>query len=103
VIAVGNTATHRTQIYYDGKLRYDWAISSGRPGDDTPNGSYLTIEKANPVEMKGPGYDLMVPWSVRFTFSGDYYHDAYWSVGEQGFENRPAPGPACGMPEVCVL
>jgi hypothetical protein len=32
-------------------------------------------------------YDLMVPWSVRFTFSGDYYHDAYWSVGEQGFES----------------
>ena len=66
---------------------YDWPISSGRPGDDTPDGSYLTIEKENPVEMKGPGYDLMVPWSVRFTFSGDYYHDAYWSVGEQGFEN----------------
>jgi lipoprotein-anchoring transpeptidase ErfK/SrfK len=87
VIAVGNTRTHRTQIYVDGKLRYDWPISSGRPGDDTPNGSYLTIEKANPVEMKGPGYDLSVPWSVRFTFSGDYYHDAYWSVGEQGFEN----------------
>ena len=87
LIAVGNTAAHRTQIYYDGKLRYDWPISSGRPGDDTPNGSYLTIEKANPVEMKGPGYDLMVPWSVRFTFSGDYYHDAYWSVGEQGFQN----------------
>ena len=35
----------------------------------------------------GPGYDLLVPWSVGFTFSGDYYHDAYWSVGEQGFEN----------------
>jgi lipoprotein-anchoring transpeptidase ErfK/SrfK len=87
VIAVGNTRTHRTHIYVDRKLTYDWAISSGRPGDDTPNGSYLTIEKANPVEMKGPGYDLSVPWSVRFTFSGDYYHDAYWSVGEQGFEN----------------
>jgi hypothetical protein len=28
-----------------------------------------------------------VPWSVRITFSGDYLHDAYWSVGEQGFEN----------------
>ena len=87
VIAVGNTKTHRTQIYVDGKLTYDWPISSGKPGDDTPNGSYLTIEKANPVEMKGPGYDLSVPWSVRFTFSGDYYHDAYWSVGQQGFEN----------------
>jgi lipoprotein-anchoring transpeptidase ErfK/SrfK len=87
LVAIGDTATHRTQIYYNGKLRYDWPISSGRPGDDTPDGSYLTIEKENPVEMKGPGYDLMVPWSVRFTFSGDYYHDAYWSVGEQGFEN----------------
>jgi len=87
VIAVASTKAHKTQIYINGHLKYDWPISSGKPGDDTPNGSYLTIEKANPVRMKGPGYDLLVPWSVRFTFSGDYYHDAYWSVGQQGFEN----------------
>jgi lipoprotein-anchoring transpeptidase ErfK/SrfK len=87
VIAVASTTTHRTQIYVGGKLAYTWPISSGRPGDDTPNGTYLTIEKANPVLMKGPGYSLEVPWSVRFTWSGDYYHDAYWSVGQQGFEN----------------
>ncbi len=86
-VTAGNTKTHRTQIYYDGKLRYNWPISSGRPGDATPDGSYLTIEKANPVLMTGPGYSLEVPYSVRFTFSGDYYHDAYWSAGEQGFEN----------------
>jgi lipoprotein-anchoring transpeptidase ErfK/SrfK len=87
VIAVASTKAHKTQIYVNGKLKYDWNISSGKPGDDTPDGSYLTIEKENPVRMIGPGYDLLVPWSVRFTFSGDYYHDAYWSVGEQGFEN----------------
>ena len=87
VIAVASTTTHKTQVYVNGHLKYDWPISSGKPGDATPDGSYLTIEKANPVRMKGPGYDLLVPWSVRFTFSGDYYHDAYWSVGEQGFEN----------------
>ena len=87
VIAVASTKAHKTQIYINGKLKYDWNISSGKPGDDTPDGSYLTIEKENPVRMIGPGYDLLVPWSVRFTFSGDYYHDAYWSVGEQGFEN----------------
>ena len=87
VIAVGSPKTHRTQIYVGGHKRYDWAISTGKPGDDTPNGSYLTIEKENPVRMTGPGYSLLVPWSVRFTFSGDYYHDAYWSVGEQGFDN----------------
>ena len=87
VIAVASTTAHKTQVYVNGHLRYDWPISSGKPGDATPDGSYLTIEKANPVRMTGPGYDLLVPWSVRFTFSGDYYHDAYWSVGEQGFEN----------------
>ena len=37
--------------------------------------------------MMGPGYDIQVPWSVRFTWSGDFLHDAYWSVGEQGFTN----------------
>ena len=79
VIAVASTKTHKTQIYVNGQLTYDWNISSGKPGDDTPDGSYLTIEKENPVRMIGPGYDLLVPWSVRFTFSGDYYHDAYWS------------------------
>ena len=87
LIAIGNVATHRTQIYYNGKLTYDWPISGGRPGDDTPDGSYLTIEKENPVLMTGPGYSLEVPYSVRFTWSGDYYHDAYWSMGEQGFTN----------------
>jgi hypothetical protein len=37
--------------------------------------------------MVGPGYNIEVPWSVRFTWSGDYLHDAYWSVGDQGFTN----------------
>ena len=85
--AVVSTADHYMNVYRDGKLFAHWPISSGRPGDDTPDGTYLTIEKANPVEMKGPGYDIEVPWSVRFTWSGDYLHDAYWSVGEQGFTN----------------
>jgi lipoprotein-anchoring transpeptidase ErfK/SrfK len=87
VIAVASTKTHKTQIYLNGKLKYDWNISTGKAGDETPNGSYVSIEKGNPVQMKGPGYDLSVPWSVRFTFSGDYYHDAYWSVNVQGAEN----------------
>jgi lipoprotein-anchoring transpeptidase ErfK/SrfK len=87
VIAVASTTDHRVKIYKDNKLYATWPISTGKPGDDTPNGTYLTIEKGNPVEMKGPGYDLWVPYSVRFTWSGDYMHDAYWSVNQQGFEN----------------
>ncbi|HYX85845.1 MAG TPA: Ig-like domain-containing protein [Gaiellales bacterium] len=87
LIAVANTLTHDVRVYLDRRLYADWPMSSGRPGDDTPNGTYLTIEKHNPTEMKGPGYDIEVPWSVRFTWSGDYLHDAFWSVGEQGFTN----------------
>jgi lipoprotein-anchoring transpeptidase ErfK/SrfK len=87
LIVVASTATHHMDLYRDGALYRSWPISTGKPGDNTPNGTYVTIEKGNPVLMTGPGYKLEVPWSVRFTFSGDYLHDAYWSVGEQGFTN----------------
>ncbi len=87
LIVVASTRTHHLKLYRDGTLFRYWPISSGRPGDDTPDGSYLTIEKANPVLMKGPGYAIEVPWSVRFTWTGDYLHDAFWSVGKQGFTN----------------
>ena len=87
LIAVANTRTHHVRIYLNRHLFADWPISAGRSGEDTPNGTYLTIEKQNPAHMKGPGYDIQVPWSVRFTWSGDYLHDAFWSVGEQGFTN----------------
>lgn len=87
LIAVASTTAHRVLVYLDRRRFGDWPISSGRPGDDTPNGTYLSIEKTNPEEMKGPGYDIMVPWSVRFTWSGDFLHDAFWSVNDQGFAN----------------
>jgi lipoprotein-anchoring transpeptidase ErfK/SrfK len=87
LIAVANTQTHHVRIYLDKRLFADWPMSSGRPGDDTPNGTYLAIDKENPADMIGPGYNIEVPWSVRFTWSGDYLHDAYWSVGQQGFTN----------------
>jgi lipoprotein-anchoring transpeptidase ErfK/SrfK len=87
LIVVASTVTHFMNLYQNGALIHRWPISTGRPGDNTPNGTYLTIDKGNPVDMKGPGYNIKVPWSVRFTWSGDYLHDAYWSVGEQGFTN----------------
>ena len=74
-------------VYRDGKRYAHWPISTGRPGDDTPNGTYLSIEKGNPVEMVGEGYDLQVPYSVRITWSGVYLHAASWSVGSQGSTN----------------
>jgi lipoprotein-anchoring transpeptidase ErfK/SrfK len=87
LIATANTQTHEISVYLDRKLFGTWPMSAGRPGDDTPNGTYLTMEKSNPEEMVGPGYDILVPYSVRFTLSGNFLHDAYWSVNDQGFQN----------------
>jgi hypothetical protein len=88
LIGVTSTRTHHTKIYWKNKLYAVWLDSSGMPGDDTANGTYVTIEKANPTLMTGQGYkNVPVYWSVRFTWSGNYYHSAPWSVGEQGFVN----------------
>jgi lipoprotein-anchoring transpeptidase ErfK/SrfK len=94
LVAVASTTTHRTQIYLNGKRVYDWPISTGRPSLPTPDGTYLSVEKANPVRMTGGGapgsagyYDELVNYAVRFTFSGDYYHSAPWSVVNQGSTN----------------
>jgi lipoprotein-anchoring transpeptidase ErfK/SrfK len=87
LIVTASARSHYMKVYYKNRLFGRWPISTGRPGDDTPNGTYLTTFKNNPQLMTGPGYSLEVPWSVDFTYSGDFIHDAYWSVGEQGFVN----------------
>jgi lipoprotein-anchoring transpeptidase ErfK/SrfK len=87
LIVVASTRTHYMMVYYKGRLFGRWPISTGRPGDDTADGTYLTTFKNNPQLMTGPGYSLEVPWSVDITYSGEFIHDAYWSVGVQGFAN----------------
>jgi lipoprotein-anchoring transpeptidase ErfK/SrfK len=87
LIVVASTRTHYQMVYYRNKLLGRWPISTGMPGKDTANGTYLTIEKANPTRMKGNGYNVLVPDAVRFTWSGNYEHWADWSVAQQGVVN----------------
>jgi lipoprotein-anchoring transpeptidase ErfK/SrfK len=87
LIAVVGTKSHYMMVYYKNKRLGRWAVSTGQPGDDTANGTYLTIEKGNPVRMKGNGYNVLVPLAVRFTWSGNYIHWADWSVAQQGIVN----------------
>jgi lipoprotein-anchoring transpeptidase ErfK/SrfK len=93
VIAVASTTAHQTKVYVGGALAYTWPISTGRQTMPTPDGTYLTVDKGNPVRMIGgtkgtPGYyNELVNFAVRFTYSGDYYHSAPWSVVNQGTSN----------------
>ena len=87
LVVVASTKTHYLNVFYKGKLWGHWPISTGRPGLDTVDGTYITLEKGNPVRMVGNGYNELVNDAVRFTYSGDYLHSAPWSVGEQGITN----------------
>lgn len=87
LIVVASTKTHQMQVYLDKKKMADWPISTGKTGHETPNGTYLSITKANPEEMIGEDYDIFVPFSVRFTWSGSFLHAADWSLNQQGSVN----------------
>jgi lipoprotein-anchoring transpeptidase ErfK/SrfK len=97
LIAVASASSHIMKVWWKGRLLGDWPISTGQPGDDTPNGHYLSFAMGNPVDMNSatfgvlpgdPGYyNVLVYDSVQFTYSGDYVHSAPWSVGQQGIVN----------------
>jgi lipoprotein-anchoring transpeptidase ErfK/SrfK len=97
LVAVASAASHHMKVWWNGHLKGDWPISTGQPGDDTPDGHYLSFSMGNPVDMNSATYGVMpgdpgyynveVYDSVKFTYSGDYVHSAPWSVAEQGFSN----------------
>ncbi len=97
LVAVASASSHIMKVWWKGHFMGNWPISTGQPGDDTPNGHYLSFAMGNPVDMNSasfgvmpgdPGYyNVLVYDSVQFTYSGDYVHSAPWSVGQQGFVN----------------
>lgn len=74
----------------DGKPVRTIRVSLGKAKTPTYLGTKLVMDKHNPEEMKSdpgetPAYDIMVPWSVRVTYSGEFIHDASWNglIGQQ--------------------
>jgi hypothetical protein len=71
LIAVDKSTQHMT-VSVDGFTRYDWPVSTGRPGFDTPNGTF------HPQWMSQMHYskqyeDAPMPHSIFFT-KGDAIH-----------------------------
>ena len=91
---MANTSTHKTKIYVGGKLNYTWPISTGktvtpdteRHLPDGREGQPGADDRRRPKGTAGY-YNELVNYAVRFTFSGDYYHSAPWSVVNQGVTN----------------
>jgi lipoprotein-anchoring transpeptidase ErfK/SrfK len=78
-------------ITSDGQPVKTLQVSLGAAKTPTYLGTAVVMAKSNPEEMKSdpgetPAYDLLVPWSVRITDSGEFIHDASWN-GQIGSAN----------------
>jgi lipoprotein-anchoring transpeptidase ErfK/SrfK len=69
---------------YDG-VKVVMGKGSVKPGTHTPLPNGTVEMKSDPGES--PSYDLMVPWSVRITNSGEFVHAASWNGKNIGSVN----------------
>jgi lipoprotein-anchoring transpeptidase ErfK/SrfK len=97
LVAMADDATHQMTITRNGDVEQTFAISMGKPGHDTANGTYYVQGKSPDVVMDSAtygvpntspdGYRVHVKLAVRFDNSGNFVHSAPWSVADQGERN----------------
>ncbi len=67
----------------DGVVLKTVPVSLGAGDHPTFKGVKVVMERDRVEEMKNtpgePYYDVMVPWSLRLTNSGEFAHDASWN------------------------
>ena len=97
LVATADDATHTMTITRDGDVEQTFPISMGKPGRDTPNGTYYVQGKSPDVVMdsatygvpntSSDGYRVHVQLAVRFDNSGNFVHSAPWSAADQGIRD----------------
>ena len=97
LVATADNATHQMTITRNGKLEQTFPMSMGKPGHDTPNGTYYVLEKFPDIVMDSAtygvpstspdGYKVHVKLAVRIDNQGNFVHSAPWSVADQGVRN----------------
>jgi lipoprotein-anchoring transpeptidase ErfK/SrfK len=97
LIATADNATHQMTITRNGNVEQTFPISMGKPGHDTPDGTYYVQDKFSDILMDSEtygvpddspdGYRVHVQLAVQFDNSGNYVHSAPWSVADQGKRN----------------
>jgi lipoprotein-anchoring transpeptidase ErfK/SrfK len=97
LVATADGATHQMTITRNGNVEQTFPMSMGKPGHDTPDGTYYVQDKFYDVVMdsetygvdneSADGYRLHVKLAVQIDNSGNYVHSAPWSVADQGMRN----------------
>ena len=94
--AVADVSTHQFTVSVAGETR-TMPASMGKPGHETPLGTFEVLEKYRDLVMDSStygvpvdspeGYRLDTEYAVRLTWGGIFVHAAPWSVDSQGYEN----------------
>ncbi|MGB3442244.1 MAG: Ig-like domain-containing protein [Actinophytocola sp.] len=97
VVATADGATHQMTVTVNGAVAKTIPISMGKPGHETPAGTYVVMSEHTNYTMdsstygvpvdSSAGYRTTVAVASRMSNSGIFYHSAPWSVGDQGHRN----------------
>lgn len=97
VSAVANVTTHQFTVSIGDQVVRTMPASMGKPGHETPLGTFEVLEKYRNLVMDSStygvpidspeGYRIDTEYAVRLTWSGIFVHSAPWSVDSQGHEN----------------
>jgi hypothetical protein len=69
-------AKQKMSVFVDGSKKYDWRISTGRPGYSTPSGSY-TATSMNEVWYSKEWDNAPMPHAIFFMTDGHAIHGSY--------------------------
>ncbi|QNG20344.1 L,D-transpeptidase family protein [Rhodococcus triatomae] len=97
VVSVADDATKQITVTVNGEVVKTMPTSLGKPGYETPNGTYIVGEKRRDMYMDSStygvpvdspeGYRTYVEYATRISYSGIFVHAAPWSVSQQGYSN----------------
>jgi lipoprotein-anchoring transpeptidase ErfK/SrfK len=97
VMAVADISAHTFTVSIDEQVVREMPASLGKPGFDTPVGTFNVLEKQRQVKFDSrtigipldspEGYLIDGEYAVRVTWGGVYVHSAPWSVASQGNTN----------------
>jgi lipoprotein-anchoring transpeptidase ErfK/SrfK len=97
VVGVADISAHTFTVSIDDQVVREMPASLGKPGFDTPVGTFEVLEKQRSVVFDSrtigiplddpEGYLINGEYGVRVTWGGVYVHSAPWSVGSQGSAN----------------
>ncbi len=97
LVAVADGQTHQMTVTINDKEVKTMPTSMGKPGHNTPAGTYTVMSEHTGYTMNSAtygvpedapgGYSTFVQYAVRLSYSGIFYHSAPWSVRQQGHSN----------------